>query len=211
MAYVPLALSDSLRVSVRMVIEKGVEPLLQDAHWMLGTVVGKPTDTAPPRQLQHPIALVLLSTVAGVSEKLLQMQKKAGLGKRFKECLNRYFPWDIYPPEGESPEKATKILYQVFRNPLVHSLGLHKGRDSVVRIGQVFPGTDDAENRVEELERYPEKLGSRPCLVVTPEKRDLWLEPFYLGVRKLVERWSCDDTQVLLAAKALENKFRKAN
>ena len=202
MAYVPLALSNSLPESVHTVIRKGVEPLLQDVHWMLATVIGKPTDVAPPPQLQLPIALVLLATVAGVSKKLLQTPKK-GDRERFVGCLNSYFPWDIDPPTGVSSEDAAKILYKVFRNPLVHSLGLNTGRYPVVRIGQVFRGTDDAENRVEDLERLKVKPYSEPCLVVTPQEKVLWLDPFYWGVRKLVEEWTRDDTQVLHADKHL--------
>jgi hypothetical protein len=65
-----------------------------------------------------------------------------------------------------------------------------------VNIGPIFRGTDDAETRVEELERLTVKPYSVPCLVVTPEKRVLWLDPFYWGARKLVERWSHDADEV---------------
>ena len=97
MAYAPLALSDSLPDSVNTVIRKGVEPQLQDVHWMLATAIGRPSASEPPRQLQLPIALVLLATVDGVSTQLFHPAEKMGIGKRFKECLNRYFPWDIDP------------------------------------------------------------------------------------------------------------------
>ena len=63
MVYVPLVLSQSLPNSVCTVIRQGVEPLLQDVHQMLATI-GEPNAVAPPRQLQVPIALVLLATVA---------------------------------------------------------------------------------------------------------------------------------------------------
>lgn len=71
MAYVELDLPKSLPDSVHTVIRKGVELLLQDVHWLLATVIAEPTDTAPPRQLQIPIAHMLLAMVAGVSTKLL--------------------------------------------------------------------------------------------------------------------------------------------
>ena len=202
MAYIELDLPNSLPDSVYTVVRTGVEPLLQDAHWMLATAPGKPTDTAPPRQLQFPIALVLLATVAGVSKTLLHVQPPNNrAGYRFKKCLSKYFPWCIDPPRGVSCDEAAKILYEAFRNPLVHSLGLNKSSDPAVAIGMAFPGADNAENekRVERLERLTEKPSSEPCLVVTPEKRVLWLEPFYWGVRKLVERWSRDDEQILHA------------
>ena len=203
MAYVPLDLSKSLPGSVHTAIRKGVEPLLRDVHWMFATVIGEPTDAVPRRQLRVPIALVLLATVDGVSTKLLHPQETMSTGVRFKECLNRYFPWDIDPPTGVSSECAAKILYDFFRNPLVHRLGWHTGEHSVVRIGQVFRGTDDPEKGVEDLERLTEKPSSEPCLVVTPDKKVLWLDPFYWGVRKLVERWSYDDTQVSFADEKL--------
>ena len=118
MVYVPLVLSQSLPNSVCTVIRQGVEPLLKDVHEMLATI-GEPNAVAPPRQLQVPIALVLLATVAGVSKTLLHpLQEKSRGGPRFKECLNRYFPWGIDPPTGVSPECAAKILYEFFRNPL---------------------------------------------------------------------------------------------
>ena len=199
MAYVELDLSDAIPESVRTVVRRGVEPLLQDVHWMLATAMAEPTDSAPRRQLQVPIAHVLLATVAGISAKLLYAPGKKKTGERFKECIARFFPWDIDPPTGASNDEAAKILYDAFRNPLVHSLGLNGAGTPVVKIGQVFRGTDDAENRVEELERLTVKPYSHPCLVVTPEKRVLWLDPFYWGVRKLVERWSRDADQVVHA------------
>ncbi len=198
MAYVELDFPNSLPDSVHTVIRKGVEPLLQDVHWMLATAIGEPTDTAPPRQLNLPIALMLLATVAGVST-LHAPKPKKRTGEHFKKCLIEYFPWDIDPPRGVSCDEAAKILYDVFRNPLVHSLGLHKSSDQAVAIGMAFPGADDAERRVEKLERLTEKPSSEPCLIVTPERQVLWVDTFYWGVRKLVERWSRDKKKVLHA------------
>jgi hypothetical protein len=195
MAYVELDLSDAIPGAVRAVIRKGVEPLLQDVHWMLATIISAPTDAGPGRQLQLPIAHVLLATVSGISTQLLHGPGK-GTGTRFKECVTRFFPWDVDPPTGVSNDEAAKILYEVFPNPLVHNLGLNGTSAPVMKIGQIFRGTDDPETRVEELERLTVKPYSNPCLVVTPEKRVLWLDPFYWGVRKLVERWSRDTEQV---------------
>ena len=201
MAYVPLALSDSLPESVDTLIRKGVEPLLQDVRWMLATAIRRPREFGPPRQLQIPIALMLLATVDGVSKQLFRPEENMGGGKKFKECLNRFFPWDIDPPTGVSSEEAAIILYETFRNPLVHFLGLHRSKNPAVQIVQSFPGSDSAEIGVERMERSKCKPVSEPCLVVTPDKRQLWLDPFYWGVRTLVERWSHDKAQVSHADK----------
>ena len=204
MAYITLDFPNTLPDSVRTVIREGVEPLLEDVHWMLATVITNPTDIGRRRQLQVPIAHVLLATVAGVSTQLFHAPGK-GTGARFTECLVTFFPWDIDPPTGVSNEQAAKMLYEVFRNPMVHYLGLNKVTEPVVKIGQVFRGTDDAETRVEKLERLTVKPYSNPCLVVTSEKRVLWLDPFYWGVRKLVERWSRDADQVAHADQKFTN------
>ena len=206
MAYVPLSLSESLPDSVRMAIEIGVEPPLQDVHWMLATCVGISTDAEPPRQLGLPIALVLLTTVAGVSELLLHTDKTADSDK-FKECLIRYFPWDIARPTGVPPEGAANILYEHFRCPLVHELGFHKRSDPRFQTVSPFPGSDKAEKDVEDLERLIDEPYTEHCILVTPEKRVLYLHQFYWGVRKLVERWSCDDTQVMHADRNLSLRF----
>lgn len=208
MAYVKLDLPETVPASVSTVIQEGVEPLLQDVHWMLATVIAEPTDTGPRRQLQVPIAHVLLATVAGVSAKLLHAPGKKD-GERFKECVTRFFPWDIDPPKGASNDEAAKILYEVFRNPLVHRLGFNGASAPVVKIAQVLRSTADAENRVEELERRTVKPYSNPCLVVTPEKRVLWLDPFYWGVRKLIERWSRDADEVSQADQRLTTRSKQ--
>ena len=202
MAYVPLALPDSLPDSVRMAIEIGVEPPLQDVHWMLATCVGISTGAGPPRQLGLPIALVLLTTVAGVSELLLYTDKINDSDK-FKECLIRYFPWDIARPTGVPPEGAANILYKHFRCPLVHELGFHNRNEPIFQTVSPFPGSDRAEKDIEELERLTEESITEHCLLVTRKKRVLYLHQFYWGVRKMVERWSYDDTQVMHADKNL--------
>ena len=202
MAYVPLSLSDSLPNSVRMVIEMGVEPPLQDVHWMLATPVGISTNAGPPRQLGLPIALVLLTTVAGVSELLLHTDKTSDADK-FRECLTRYFPWQFARPKGISPEGAANILYKHFRCALVHELGFHKRGDPRFQTVMPFPGSDRADEDIEDLERLMDEPYTEHCVLVTPEKRVLYLHQFYWGVRKLVERWSCDNTQVMHADKKL--------
>jgi len=49
MAYSELDLPNTLPGSVRAVIQKGVEPLLKDVHWMLATIIAEPSDTGPPK------------------------------------------------------------------------------------------------------------------------------------------------------------------
>lgn len=67
MAYVQLELPASLPESVVELVHRGVEPLLQDVHWMMATMIA---ERGPREQWQRPIAHMLLATVAGVSTKL---------------------------------------------------------------------------------------------------------------------------------------------
>ena len=200
MAYVELELHDSLPERVRFVIREVVEPLLRDVHRMLA-MPAEPKILPHGGQMQQSIALVLLATVAGVSKTLLYVPPREPAGGdrvRFTQCLIRFFPWDLDPPTGVCPEQASEILYKVFRNPLVHCLGTHRSSDPPVRIGRGHAG-EDGERGVEELERMTDKPVSEPCLVVSPKGRTLWLEPFYWGVRILVERWSRDQDEVARA------------
>lgn len=207
MAYVNLDLPDNLPESVHTTIRHGLEPLLQDVHWMLAITIGDPANNGPPRQLQVPIAHTLLAATAGISTQLYSGPGEVGV--RFKNCIVSFFPWHDNPAKGASEEEAAKILYEVFRNPLVHNLGLNKASSHVVKVGQIT-NTDEAEERVEELERRADKPGSKPWLVVTEKKRVLWLDPFYWGVRRLVERWSRDADEVLKADQKLTRRLKKA-
>ena len=203
MAYTQLNLPDSLPKSVAVVIRGCVEPLFQDVHYLLATTFSEPDDIAPRRQLQLPIAHTLLAAIAGISTVLCSTSGEPGI--RFKNCLISFYPWDIDPPTGSSKEDTSQILYKTFRNPLVHYLGAHKNKNTqkIIRIAQIFRGTDDAELRVENLERCTVKPYSEPCLVVSEKNITLWLDPLYWGIRKLVERWASDADEVSKANRGL--------
>ena len=205
MAYVPLDLPTSLPTPVEQVIRGPVENYLHDVHWMLATTL--PGGDGPGRQLQNPIAMTLLAVVAGVSTELYQAPQGTGTGRRFKDCLIDFFPWDIDPPQGVSNEKAAEILYDGFRNPMAHFLGLWNPLRT--KLGIVFRGTEDAEAKVEELERLNNKPYSDPCLVVTAEKRVLWLDQLYWGVRQMIQRWARDPNQVVGAHARILKKSRE--
>jgi hypothetical protein len=203
MAYVPLDLPTPLPTYVELVIRGPVEGYLHDVHWMLATTLPSRPD-GPGRQLQNPIALTLLAIVAGVSTELYQPPEGADTGRRFKDCLVEFFPWDVDPPTGVSNEEAAKILYDSFRNPMVHFLGIWN--PVTTKLGSVFRGSDDAEAEVEKLERLNVKPFSDPCLVVTDEKRVLWLDQLYWGVRQMIQRWARDPDQVARAHARIQRK-----
>lgn len=191
MAYVPLTLPDDLPTGVHRVIRGTTERFLEDIHWMLATAH---PERGPKHQFQRPSAVALLAIVAGISR--LPFKDDRQSGKRFKDCLNRFFPWDVDPPDGVSPIEAAEILYSVFRNPLVHQLGIDFDRSYAVKIGAILAGSENAEKSIEEMERSAAKPHTKPCLVVSDNKRVLWVNPFYWGVRRLIERWAADSALV---------------
>lgn len=203
MAYQAVKLPSTIPDQVRTVINGAVDPIFQDVHWMLSVTRGEDTH-APPRQLQVPIAHMLLGFVSGFSEEMYSPQtNKLPSGKRFVQCMEQFFPWDVDPPRIPTSANPSKILYEVFRNPLVHRLGLHRRRRRAVRIVSVFRGHSNAEQRIECLERLDSKPYSEPCLVMTCTETTLWLDPLYWGIRKMVERWATDPAQIRQAAERL--------
>src|SRR5258708_6478029 len=173
---------------------------------LLAATIGGPGDNRPRRQLQVPVAQILLASVAGISTNLYS--GPGAPGKPFVDCLVSFFPWDVDSPKGASKEAAAKILYDTFRNPLMHYLGMHMTGYPAVKITQIFRGTDDAEARVQELEQSAFKPFSEPSLVDATKSQTLWLDPLYWGIRKLVERWSRDSSEVASANERLLRLLR---
>jgi hypothetical protein len=83
---------------------------------------------------------------------------KLGDKKVFKECVERFFPWDdvgitdsLYVamgstrPSSELREEAANVLYTEMRNPLVHSGGVVAKKFPVVKIVNPAPGLGSFE------------------------------------------------------------------
>ncbi len=203
MPYTPLDLPADLPESVRAVVAE-VEKYLYDVHCLLAT---PNRETTPGRQFQLPVALTLLTAVAGISSHLYRRKRKDK--SRFIGCLEDFYPWDLDPPEGVPPRKACEELYEAFRNPLLHDVGVSFQQIGKMKLGQIFPGTDDASERIAELERTEGKPFDKAAVVVTPEKRVLWTNAFYWGVRRMIERMLRDEELVASAENALSERSRQ--
>jgi hypothetical protein len=65
------------------------------------------------------------------------VQRPGGSGVRFKAVLEKYYPWDMEPVGGFDAKIGSKVLYDIFRNPLVHALGLSRERMAIgIRISR---------------------------------------------------------------------------
>ena len=101
---------------------------------------------------------VLCNLVSGVSVSLympkspVKTNQKAerqwvGSGEAFKLLLEDFYPWG----QGEDGKQRAKVLYDLFRNPFAHALGVHgKTRYRIGVARRPGPGLQEAE--LEQLE-----------------------------------------------------------
>ena len=90
-----------------------------------------------------------------------------GSGEAFKHLLKNFYPW----ASGDSRTEGVKALYDLFRNPFAHALGV-QGKCSY----QICVKKDPLQNdQIEEIERSP----TRPD----------WLPPGLSGSEK---QWTLD-------------------
>ena len=152
---------------------------------------------------QFPTAKMLLTLTAGVST-VIDSGGASSDKDKFVGVL-QFYPWSYEPIGGVQDPDA---LYQVFRNPQIHSLGLVTER----RAGQtqfVAPGRPIkigaeclSEAQVDDLERSvtpPTWLGAPTLKDVPGQKLVLRVDTLYWGFRRLVYAVSADATKMSLA------------
>jgi hypothetical protein len=196
MAYQRLVLARGMPIIVERMMRMSVEPFLQDVHCALRLPLRKPK---LPAGFNFTAAHVLLGVVAGVSAAFY----RRGLsdGKAFTGLLVDYYPWELELGDANDPLQKAAILWNTFRNPFSHSLGLAfekrtgmprelKPRSFIVKVGRDKNGMRERE--VVALERSMIRPNLNPTLVVAPHKRVLWVEPFYWGIRAMLSRLSRD-------------------
>ena len=78
------------------------------------------------------VAAVLCNLVSGISVTIFKPSKSirtnrkgkkewVGSGEAFKQLLKNFYPWE----PGDNLTDGSKALYDLFRNPLAHALGVH--------------------------------------------------------------------------------------
>jgi hypothetical protein len=154
-----------------------------------------------PRQLRRNeihfdfmIAGTLLSLVSGVSA--LTYPKSWKSGKKFKTLLESHYPWNEEPLSGTRGHSGTKIIYDTFRNPLAHELGIKEGDTTVVfkRIYQPSPQGRRGYHLRElaAIEQSPTRPPWSATLTEKPDKVVLLLDGLYWGCRRMIESVSRD-------------------
>jgi hypothetical protein len=151
------------------------------------------------------IAQVLMSVIGGISATLYEPAWKDNA--RFKGVLKDYYPWN-QEPQGVKPQDTATAIYEVFRNPLTHDLGLdvpNKSKGTKLLLKRLKLGEDGlSESFIEtELEGYDRRTGMSAILTATSGTQTLLVEALYWGVRRMIENISADKTRMKIAEKFL--------
>jgi len=194
MAYQALVLSVSTPPLVRRLIHRIETHSFADVHTMLRLPV-------PNYRLDagcnFAIAQVLLTAVGGISATLYR--QGATDGQRFKGLLRDHFPWGLESTQDVPASEAARIIYEVFRNPLTHDLGLDlHGKSNgikvkVKRLQRPLPKGGLTEKWIEKLERRRDRPDMSSSLTVRPDKAVLLIEALYWGLRRMVEAMTHDE------------------
>jgi hypothetical protein len=200
MSYQPLHIPPSTSPNVRGLIHHIENRSFSDVHSMLRLPIHNYRLSAG---CNFAIAHVLMAVIGGVSTTLYRHTGRAG--ERFIGVLEDYFPWDIEPSGIVSPKDGAEAIYEVFRNPLTHDLGLDVKKKSTglkvkyKRLKTSTPkGTDRGltERYIEKLEFSVVRPNMSATVTLASHKRVLLIEGLYWGVRRMIERLAADQKRM---------------
>jgi hypothetical protein len=194
---------------VRDVIEGFADSLLRGARLMLI----QPGSQHPYGQRDRygsPSATLLLTVVGGVSRVLFDPSGDYRSGEAFKLCLTKYFPWELEPTSAPWNDQKTltgmeaaTVLYDSFRNPMQHALGVVPNptlRPNAFVVSRLGEPTEAEILAMDEP-------GIRPSFWATVERRcDATLiraNGLYWGVREMIVRLAQQRDLMSKAAKRL--------
>jgi len=157
------------------------------------------------------VAYVLLAAVGGISTTLYRQGRTDG--ERFKGLLTDHYPWNLEPTQPVPPAEAARIVYEVFRNPLTHDLGLDlrgkpKGIKVVVkRLQSPNQAGGLSEQWIETLEKGPARPKMSSTVSVRNDAKVLLVEALYWGLRRMVEAMTRDAQLMTRAENFLGRKI----
>jgi hypothetical protein len=208
MAYTPLTIPTQTPPSVRSLIQSIEDHFFRDVHTMLRL---PQADHDMPAGCNFAITQALTAAISGVSVTLYSYG--GGTGARFKGLVTHYYPWKL-EPVVIGPDVGAQTIYNVFRNPLTHDLGLDLQRKrktkrvNIKRLGHSST-TGLSESTVEAIETNIRKVTPSPTLAITPDATTLLVEVFYWGVRTMIENISKDTDRMQAAEAFLTHRLRQ--
>ena len=202
MTYQAIKIDPQTPVRVKNLL-KHVDLSFSDVHSMLRLPI---TNYGISAGCNFAITHVLMSVIGGVSTTLYK--QNGHVGTRFIGVLEDYFPWEL-EPKGILPKNdAAKTIYNIFRNPLTHDLGLDVKQHSkglavkVKRLKTASQGGKDrglTERQIELLEAGNTRPKMSATVTATAQKKVLLVEGLYWGVRIMIERLTADNKRVSAA------------
>jgi hypothetical protein len=209
MAYQPLVLNPSTPPQARTLIQHVEALSFNDIHSMLRLPLADYGITAG---CNFAITHVLMSVIGGVSTTLYKQSGE--VGTRFKGVLVDFFPWDLEPAGNLGRNDAAEAIYDVFRNPLTHDLGLdvkQKSKGIKVLVKRLKTRSHSGRDRgltetyIEFLERAQTRPKMSATVTATAQKKILIVEGLYWGIRRMIERLSADQKLMAAAESFLAN------
>ena len=207
MAYQPLNLDPSTLPKVKRLINELEKQSFSDVHTMLRLPIPNyRLDTGCHVAIAH----VLLTAVGGISTTLYRHGNTDG--ERFKGLLKDHYPWHLEPRQHITKSEAARIIYEVFRNPLTHNIGLDlKGKSKGIKVKVKRLKRDKqnggvTEKWIEKLEKDSQRPNMSPTVTVRSHKKVLLVEALYWGLRRMVEAMTCDDQLMAKAEVFLAKK-----
>ena len=205
MSYHQLSLDAETPPVVERFVRQHLEKQFKDIHYMLRLPLPELDIEAG---CNFAIANSLLALVSGLSALLTENIDTTGnSGSLFKKILLDYYPWDLQSPVNGTKERSVNHLYDYFRNPLSHSLGLRsKGNFQIVIAKEILSERDieglelSATPQAQAMEYTPITIGNEQI-----EKITLYVEHFYWGVRKMLKSLSSDAQQMQKTEQGLKS------
>ena len=195
---------------INAAISMATERHLEQAHYLLAATY--PKASGPNDHFGTSAAIMTLLAIAATSSIRHfkpKINRKPGSDRSaFTDCVFEFFPWDHvtieddqHRPKTERPKIASAELYDVFRNPLVHSGGVtSKPHLSGVfgewhrspRIAHVFPGLSPQENDRTVEEYCGVTLTGDKLIEVGAFSSIIHTRPLYWCARKMIEAFAAD-------------------
>jgi hypothetical protein len=213
MAYHQLVLAPHTPQPVVDFIRRHGDMQFHDVHVMLRLPLPEPELDAG---CNFASARWLLTLIGGLSTVIYKHTGDAG--ERFREALVQYYPWQYEPepPQGVRAQEGAHLLYDLFRNPLEHALGVSterhgSGRDTLIRLQRRNHPLDLnivegalSEAHIENLELSPTRPDyAQATIVQSAGRKDLLVAGLYWGVRHMVYQLTSDHNVMAATASFL--------
>ena len=147
----------------------------------------------------------LCNLISGVSVSLYMPaqptktnKKWIGSGEAFRSLATAFYPW----PPGQNPKDGAAMLYDLFRNPFAHALGVHGLTAHTVTVARLRSGAGLEESELQEIESSAVRPSwLPPGLSSSRQTWKLVVEAFYRDVFHMLWNLGKDAAQMTAAEK----------